>query len=129
MLPRRPHNLGLTLMSNCQYTQCSAKLQNSRRSSQPPTAKHCCQYVACCCLQNLCAALQYIAQPNIVPIAAIVSEPSPGCNLIELDTVYVLAFNKYWFAPITWLLPDESVSNVHMKIGVDGSLESGKVSR
>lgn len=74
-----------------------------------------------CCLQRL-------ARPSIIPTVAAVSEPSPGCTLIELDTVHVLRANRVWFAPITWLLPDESVSHVHMKIGVNGSLESGKVS-
>jgi hypothetical protein len=69
-----------------------------------------------------CTALpclpQHIARPQLVPIVAAVSEPFPGGTLIELDAVYVLRHNKPWFAPVTWLLPDESASNVHMKIGV-----------
>lgn len=32
-----------------------------------------------------------------------------------------------WFAPITWLLPDHVAKNVHLKIGVRGGLENGKV--
>ena len=71
--------------------------------------------------------LQKLARPRIVPIVAAVSAPSLGCVLMELDTLYVLQPNRPWFAPITWLLPDESVSQVHMKIGVNGGLEGGKV--
>lgn len=74
-----------------------------------------------------CHCLQKLARPRIVPIVAAVSAPSPGCVLIELDTLYVLQPNRPWFAPITWLLPDKSVSQVHMKIGVNGGLEGGKV--
>lgn len=59
-----------------------------------------------------------------------VSQPpdAPGCHLIELEGVYVLKPHKPWFLPITWLLPDEVPNNLHMKIGVNGSLETGKVS-
>lgn len=45
----------------------------------------------------------------------------------QLGPVFLCPQYKPWFAPITWLLPDEAVSQVHMKIGVNGSLESGKV--
>jgi hypothetical protein len=76
-----------------------------------------------------CNALypQHLAQPKLVPIVASVSELSPGLHLIEVDTVYVVSPRKPWFAPVTWLLPDDSPRNVHMKIGVAGSLENGKV--
>lgn len=70
---------------------------------------------------------QRLAQPKLVPIVASVSAPSPGLHLIEVDAVYVVAPHKPWFAPITWLLPDESPCNIHMKIGVKGSLEDGQV--
>ena len=60
---------------------------------------------------------QHIARPRLVPIVAAVSEPSPGATLIELDAVYVLTGATIpGLAPITWLLPGESASNVHMKI-------------
>ena len=64
-----------------------------------------------------------------MPVSAVLSEPSPGCHLIELDAVAVSSPHRPWFAPITWLLPAEIAKNVHLKIGVNGTLENGKVGR
>lgn len=74
----------------------------------------------------LCSA-QYFAHLRIIPFAAILSEPTPGCHLIELDAVAVSMPHRPWFAPITWLLPAKVAKNVHLKIGVSGPLENGKV--
>jgi hypothetical protein len=73
--------------------------------------------------------LQYLAQPRLVPIVLTVSQPpgSPDCHLVELDGVYVVTPHKPWLLPLTWLLPDDLPNNLHMKIGVNGSLEDGKV--
>jgi hypothetical protein len=75
--------------------------------------------------------LQGLAQPRLVPTVLAVSQShgAPGCHLIELDGVYVVEPHKPWFLPVTWLLPDAVPNNLHMKIGVDGSLEEGKVRR
>lgn len=74
-----------------------------------------------------CCVLQYFAHLRIIPVVAAISEPTPGCTLIELDAVAVSFPQRPWFAPITWLLPDHVAKNVHLKIGVNGSLENGKV--
>jgi len=71
--------------------------------------------------------LQYFAHLRIVPVVAVLSEPSPGHHLIELDAVAISSPHRPWFAPITWLLPAEIAKNVHLKIGVNGSLDNGKV--
>lgn len=71
--------------------------------------------------------LQYFAHLRIIPVVAAISEPTPGSTLIELDAVAVSFPHRPWFAPITWLLPDHVAKNVHLKIGVNSGLETGKV--
>jgi hypothetical protein len=60
-------------------------------------------------------------------VVAALSQPSPGVTLIELDAVAVSFPIRPWLLPITWLLPDHVAKNVHLKIGVNGTLEAGKV--
>jgi hypothetical protein len=70
---------------------------------------------------------QYFAHLRICPVVAALSHPSPGVTLIELDAVAMSFPLRPWLLPITWLLPDHVAKNVHLKIGVNGSLETGKV--
>jgi hypothetical protein len=78
-------------------------------------------------VDHLLHVVQYFAHLRIIPVVAAISEPTPGCTLIELDAVAVSFPHRPWVAPITWLLPDHVAKNVHLKIGVNGSLENGKV--
>jgi hypothetical protein len=72
---------------------------------------------------------QYFAHVRLHPVTAIVSEPAPGLHLIELDMVAVSTPHRPLWLPLTRLLPQQVPKNVHIKLGVNGSLETGKVGR
>eukprot|EP00878_Enallax_costatus_P000136 GHUV01000177.1.p1 GENE.GHUV01000177.1~~GHUV01000177.1.p1 ORF type:complete len:376 (+),score=115.02 GHUV01000177.1:645-1772(+) len=70
---------------------------------------------------------KYFAHVRIIPTSVIISEPSVGKNLIEVDAVAVSYPHRVWWIPATLLLPREVAKNVHFKIGVDGDLDDGPV--
>jgi hypothetical protein len=70
---------------------------------------------------------KFFAHLSIIPVSASVSEPTPGKHLIELDAVAVSRPHRVWWIPATLLLPSEVPKNIHFKIGVNGSLNSGHV--
>ena len=70
---------------------------------------------------------KFFAHLSIIPVAASVSEPSPGKHLIELDAVAVSRPHRVWWIPATLLLPSEVPKNIHFKIGVNGDLTTGHV--
>lgn len=113
----------------CQLHLCQSQCMHpdSKRLLKPflePGLVLCGQHA---CLPLLFSFLQYFAHLRIIPVVAAISEPTPGCTLIELDAVAVSFPHRPWLLPITWLLPDHVAKNVHLKIGVNGSLENGKV--
>lgn len=86
----------------------------------------CIRRAALPCISALCC-MQFIAQPMLIPLVVIVSQPSPDCHLIDLDAGLVTTPHKSWLMPMGWFLPKQIISNIHMKIGVKGGLKSGKV--
>lgn len=72
---------------------------------------------------------KFLAHLRIIPTLIHITPMGVDRHLIEMDAVAVSYPNRTWLVPATMLLPKSVPKNVHFKIGVQGSLENGKVRR
>eukprot|EP00877_Chromochloris_zofingiensis_P000594 jgi/Chrzof1/10535/Cz05g02110.t1 len=70
---------------------------------------------------------KFLAHLRIIPTLIHITPMGVDRHLIEMDAVAVSYPNRTWLVPATMLLPKSVPKNVHFKIGVQGSLENGKI--